>query len=111
MSVFSDRIKGLRDSKDWSKSKTAQKLNVSAQRYSNWEYGLHEPDYQMLSQIAKLFDTTTDYLTGKTDNPQTNQTLDYDLDKMIDNARSFDGKPLDEHDRELAREILKKIYK
>lgn len=33
-----------------------------------------------------------------------------DLDKMLDEARSFDGKPMDDHDRELIRNILKGIY-
>ena len=74
MSTFSQRIKNLRDSKAWSKSKTAQMLGVSAQRYSNWEYDLHEPDYEMLNQIAALFETTTDYLTGKSDNPSSEST-------------------------------------
>ena len=69
MSVFSERLQKRRLLKDWSKSATAEKLGISAQRYSNWEYGSRQPDYDMLTQIAELFDTTTDYLTGKTDDP------------------------------------------
>ena len=33
-----------------------------------------------------------------------------DLDEMIDNARFFDGKQMDDHDKELVRSILKRIY-
>lgn len=111
MSVFSERLKQRRLLKDWSKSATAQKLGISAQRYSNWEYGSREPDYEMLISIAKLFDTTTDYLTGKTDNPMQNvEDQKDDLDDMIDNARFFDGKQMDDHDKELVRSILKRIY-
>ncbi|AKG66975.1 helix-turn-helix domain-containing protein [Lactobacillus helveticus] len=69
MSAFSERLQKRRLMKNWSKSATAEKLGISAQRYSNWEYGSREPDYDMLTQIAELFDTTTDYLTGKTDDP------------------------------------------
>ncbi|TDM74485.1 transcriptional regulator, partial [Lactobacillus crispatus] len=29
---------------------------------------------------------------------------------MINNARFFDGKPMDDHDKELVRDILKRIY-
>ena len=29
-----------------------------------------------------------------------------DLDEMLDNAHSYDGKPLDDHDRELIRQYL-----
>lgn len=111
MSVFSDRLKKRRLLKDWSKSATAQKLGISAQRYSNWEYGSREPDYEMLISIAKLFNTTTDYLTGKTDDPMPNtESQKDDLDEMIDDARFFDGKQMDDHDKELVRSILKRIY-
>lgn len=33
----------------------------------------------------------------------------YDLDAMLDNAHSYDGKPLDDHDRELIRQYLKAL--
>ena len=33
-----------------------------------------------------------------------------DLDKMLDQARSFNGKPMDDHDRELIRNVLKRMY-
>ena len=108
MTLLSERLINARKLKNMSRTDIAKNLKIPYSTYAGYEQGLRQPDIETL---AKLFDTTTDYLTGKTDNPQTNQTLDYDLDKMIDNARSFDGKPLDDHDRELAREILKKIYK
>ena len=39
-----------------------------------------------------------------------NATEKDDLDDMIDDARFFDGKQMDEHDKELVRSILKRIY-
>lgn len=109
MSTFSQRIKNLRDLKGWNKSRTAQKLGVSVQRYSNWEYGLHEPDYEMLNQIASLFGTTTDYLTGKIDEPfkmQNAEGTSSDLDEMLDDIESYDGKPITNSDREAIRIFL-----
>ncbi|MDM8212821.1 helix-turn-helix transcriptional regulator [Enterococcus hirae] len=35
---------------------------------------------------------------------------DADLDKMLDNAMSFDGKPITDHDREIIRAYLKGKY-
>lgn len=95
--------------KGWNKSTTAQKLGISAQRYSNWEYGPREPDYELLTQIADLFDTTTDYLTGRIDNPdlQLTDKVSNDLDKMIENAHYFDGIPINDNDREIVRAFLK----
>lgn len=92
MSVFSERLQKRRLLKDWSKSSTAEKLGISAQRYSNWEYGSRQPDYDMLTQIAELFDTTTDYLTGKTDDPDPHTGKDNDTLTWEDLGMPYKGK-------------------
>lgn len=92
MSVFSERLQKRRLLKDWSKSATAEKLGISAQRYSNWEYGSRQPDYDMLTQIAELFDTTTDYLTGKTDDPDLHTGKDNDTLTWEDLGMPYKGK-------------------
>lgn len=77
----------------------------------NCEYGYNDPDMDTLVKLAKILDTSVDYLAGKVDNPvSSDKDVNGDLDDMLDDARSFDGKPLDEHDRELVRGILKRIY-
>ena len=112
MSVFSERLQKRRLLKGWNKSATAQKLGISAQRYANWEYGSREPDYEMLNKIADIFGTTTDYLTGKTDDPspRSSNLSSTDLADMLDNVRSYDGKAFDEHDKELLTTFLKGLY-
>ncbi|MBA2916529.1 helix-turn-helix transcriptional regulator [Lactobacillus crispatus] len=109
MSVFNKRLQKMRLLKGWNKSTTAQKLGISAQRYSNWEYGPREPDYELLIQIADLFATTTDYLTGRIDNPnlQPTERTSNDLDKMIEKAHYFDGIPINDNDREIVCAFLK----
>ncbi|PXZ24340.1 XRE family transcriptional regulator [Lactobacillus helveticus] len=111
MSKFSDRLTNLRESMNYSKTKMANKIGVSLSTYANWEYGYNDPDMSTLVKLAGILDTTVDYLTGKIDNPnvQSNTASD-DLDDVLDDVRSFDGKPFDDHDRELIREILKRIY-
>lgn len=68
MTTFQERLQFEREKKGWTKTLTAEKLGVkNLSRYSNWEYGLNEPDMQMISNIATLFDVTTDYLITGTD--------------------------------------------
>lgn len=109
MSVFNERLQKMRLMKGWNKSTTAQKLGISAQRYSNWEYGPRESDYELLNQIDELFNTTTDYLTGRIADPylQPTERTSNDLDKMIDNAHYFDGISINDNDREIVRAFLK----
>lgn len=111
MSKFSNRLIGLREEKNLSKTTVAKKLGLSVQRYANWEYGTREPDLENLKAIAKLFDVSIDYLTGQTDSRKNKSTVsDADLEDMLDNARSFSGKPMSDHDREIIKTYLKGYY-
>lgn len=73
MSMLGERLTDLREERGWSKTYTAGKLGVKAMStYANWEYGNREPDAQMLSKMADLFEVTVDYLVGRSDikNPE-----------------------------------------
>lgn len=68
MSMLGERLTDLREERGWSKTYTAGKLGVKAMStYANWEYGNREPDAQMLSKMADLFEVTVDYLLGRSD--------------------------------------------
>lgn len=109
MSIFSTRLQQLREHKGWSKSDTARRLKVSPQRYSNWEYGIREPDFEMLNNIAKFFNTTTDYLTGKTDDLKStpvnskNEIVDIKDDPVI---LAYDGTVATEDDMDIIKSII-----
>lgn len=66
------------------------------------------PRKPSLNAIAEVLNTTTDYLSGKTDNweKKSRSKEDADLDRMLDDTRSFDGKPMTKHDREVIRDYL-----
>lgn len=72
MSKFSNRLTNLRESQNYSKTRLAKMIGVSLSTYANWEYGYNEPDMDTLGKIANIFDTTIDYLTGRTDDPEPN---------------------------------------
>lgn len=65
------------------------------------------PGTDKLKKIADYFDTSIDYLLGRTDNPNsTQERVPDDLDKMLDNAMTFGGKPLTEIDRAAIRAYI-----
>lgn len=74
MSVFSKRLTALRESMNYSKTKLANLIGVSLSTYANWEYGYNDPDMDTLKKLANLLDTTTDFLTGRTSNPNSEVT-------------------------------------
>jgi len=66
MSVFSDRLRALRQEKDEKQADLANLLGVSVQSYSAYEAS-REPSYDALGLLAKHFGVTTDYLVGYSD--------------------------------------------
>lgn len=61
---FGTRIAGLREKAKMTQADLAEKLSVSAQAISKWETGSGYPDVETIPQLAKVFETTTDYLFG-----------------------------------------------
>jgi transcriptional regulator with XRE-family HTH domain len=56
----------LRESKGWSQKYVAQKVGLKqSSTYSNWEYGLRDPDTETLTKLADLFEKSVDYLLGR----------------------------------------------
>lgn len=64
---FGDRFRDERLKKGLTGEKIGSILKVSKTAISNWENGNRAPDYETLIKIADLFDVSTDYLLGRTD--------------------------------------------
>ena len=61
------RIRDLREDKDLTQTQIAEYLNCSQRIYSNYECGDVDIPTQILIKLAKLHDTSVDYLLGITD--------------------------------------------
>lgn len=70
MSVVGKRIKWLREHKKWSQLELAEKLGIHNTVLSRIESGEKKGvDYHVISQVADLFEVSTDFLHGRTDDP------------------------------------------
>jgi transcriptional regulator with XRE-family HTH domain len=63
-----ERLVELRKRHSLTQNDVAIKLNTSRPNYVRYEKGNHQPPNETLTQLAKLFNVTTDYLLGQ-DNP------------------------------------------
>jgi transcriptional regulator with XRE-family HTH domain len=70
MNIFGKRLEKKRKEAGWTKTYTAKMLKLPLTTYANYEYGNREPDMATITKIATLFNTTTDYLLGKNDDPE-----------------------------------------
>ncbi|MBC6974895.1 helix-turn-helix transcriptional regulator [Bacillus sp. Xin] len=65
-----ERLSELRKNQKWSLQDTADRLGIAKSTYAGYENGYRLPSLQSLSKIADLFDTSVDYILGRTEYPQ-----------------------------------------
>ncbi|MBQ3021675.1 MAG: helix-turn-helix transcriptional regulator [Bacilli bacterium] len=61
------RLKEIREDRDLYQIDIANKLNIKQQQYSEYEIGKRLIPINYLSKLADIYDTSIDYLLGKTD--------------------------------------------
>ncbi|MFS9151572.1 helix-turn-helix transcriptional regulator [Streptococcus infantis] len=112
MTTAFERIKDLADKHRISLNDLEDKLGISR----NSLYGIKKanPKSDRLQQIADYFNVSTDYLLGRTDNPNiagdTVTTPDgrvVDLSNLRERIVLFDGKPLSDDDVDKIAQIIK----
>lgn len=64
------RIQDLRIDSDLSQKKIGEILHISQRSYSHYETGSRNISIEMLIRLADYYDTTIDYLVGRTDNKE-----------------------------------------
>lgn len=103
-----EKIKELADNRGISLMKLEEDLGYS--RNTLYKLKSQKPNAERISEIADYFNVSTDYLLGRTDNPNiagdSHVNEPDDIDKIIDHAMLFDGKPLTDEDRRAIRGII-----
>ena len=61
------KIREIREDKDLSKSDIEKLLKTTQQQYSKYELGIRSIPLEKLDILADYYDTSIDYLVGRTD--------------------------------------------
>lgn len=69
MNVFSKRLKERREALNITQEEFASRINKNQKQVWQYEAGRTMPKADVVSEMAKHLDTTTDWLLGLTDNP------------------------------------------
>jgi transcriptional regulator with XRE-family HTH domain len=67
MEIFLKRLKGLRAELSLTQKELAEKIGMSYRGYQKIESGESEPGAEKIIALADVFETTTDYLLGRSD--------------------------------------------
>ncbi|MBP3378851.1 MAG: helix-turn-helix transcriptional regulator [Clostridia bacterium] len=64
------RIRDLREDRDMNQTQVAKFLGMSQTGYSKYETGENDIPTAILIKLARLYNTSIDYLLGETNNPK-----------------------------------------
>lgn len=67
MATFADRLRQLRIENKLSQQELADRLRISRSSVGMYEQGRRGPDFELLDNVADLFDVDFNYMLGKTD--------------------------------------------
>lgn len=103
-----EKIKELADKQGISLNKLEEKLGFSRNTIYNMKKST--PNVERVSKIADFFNVSTDYLLGRTENPNIAKDGDasapLDLRDIAAQSMLFDGKPLTEDDIDFITAVL-----
>jgi transcriptional regulator with XRE-family HTH domain len=68
--MFAQRLRELRKKKKLTMKEFGKKFSLAESTISGYENGTRTPDLSVIDQFADFFEVSTDYLLGRTDNPQ-----------------------------------------
>lgn len=83
MNKFPIRLKKIRERKKardskWTQSYVAEKVGIARVTYTSYENGTKLPSLDTVSSIADLLEVTTDYLLGRSDNPEKTEDEEFE---------------------------------
>ena len=102
--MLTKRLTELREKNKISKKDIAQNLKISLRSYQRYEKGERNPDSDILLKIAILFNVSTDYLLGLTNNSRISNSIIKTNQKYSDAALAI-AKKYDDVTPEIQRRI------
>lgn len=95
-----NRLTTLRKGKRWSLQYTADRLGIAKSTYAGYESGHRRPSLEAIKLMADIFDTSTDYLLGRVDDPvqKSKDNSSVELTHPIPVDLCVDGAPLTEEE-------------
>lgn len=86
-----------------------REVGIPASTLTGYFKGTRLPAPENVEKLAKFFKVDKSEIDPRFATKPKTTADNYDLDAMLDSAHSYDGKPLDDHDRELIRQYLKAL--
>ncbi|MED4726839.1 helix-turn-helix transcriptional regulator [Aneurinibacillus migulanus] len=101
---FGQRLSDLRTKNKLTQQELSNRLNIAKSTLAMYETGKRQPGFETLQRIADFFETSTDYLLGRTNEPSPTYKASND---ESDGLAFIDGEgPITEEEKEYLKESL-----
>jgi len=109
MNAFAVRLRSIRKRRKLTQRELASKLNMSQSTIALYETGDRKPDPDTINKIADFFDVSTDYLLGRSDDPNPNKEEEVDIKKILEQKKKahWDGRELTEEERRYLSRLIR----
>lgn len=82
--MLSSRLKHLRKINNKTQKQVADFIGITRPAFTAYEIGKREPDNKILQKIADYFEVTTDYLLGRSNEPELTEIEDKERDSEVE---------------------------
>lgn len=108
MTTLGERLRSARLRNNLHQKDAASKVGISNVTLSQYEKGIRKPDPDTLGKLAEVYDTSVDYLIGRTEDSDKKQ----DLNDLFDEGQLlWKGEPLSEEQLKPIADLLDMIIK
>ena len=111
-STFAKRLKTIRLRRGLTQNAVAERLGITRPAYTAYESGNREPDFELLSKLASIYNVSTDYLLG-VDIPSWASEKDVmDLEELLQSNvnMAYGGESLTEAEKQRVKDILTTLF-
>ncbi|KAB1962474.1 helix-turn-helix transcriptional regulator [Limosilactobacillus fermentum] len=101
--ILRKNVTRLREQRGWSIQELASRLNIDRTYLSKSESGKRSFKVSEVNRLAELFGVSVDYLLGRPEKNDNNNTADLADDDTI---FTYKGQPLSDDDKEIIRRLM-----
>lgn len=109
--MYGERIKMLRKKHRMTMDVLAEKIEVAKSSIAGYESEYRQPPLEKLQKLAEVFNTSTDYIIGLTDDPDSKKEYRNVKEFLDKDTLHWDGKPLKDEELKPIREMLEIIVR
>jgi transcriptional regulator with XRE-family HTH domain len=109
--MYGKRLKDLRKNKNWTIEDVATKIEVGRSTYAGYETEHRKPPLEIISELASLYNVSTDYILGLTNESEPTK-IEYNASEYLKKENlNWDGVPLTDRELKPVRDLLEIVIR